>query len=261
MKTTSDIKGKKVLLVGSTGILGKTHAKILADLGCDLVIADRPESNVSEFAKELDVQGLTMDVLSENSVSEGVASAVNSLGGLDGVVFNAAVTGESLVKFDNPFPDFDDYPLDLWNRVIDVNLTGAFLVARETGPALRKDGGGSLIMVSSIYGVVAPDHRIYEGQPFSSFPGYSASKAGIIGLSKWLATLWAMDDVRVNNVSPGGVYNNHSKEFDDAYSNRTPMGRMARPDDITGAIVYLLSDASKYFTGQNMVVDGGLSCW
>jgi NAD(P)-dependent dehydrogenase (short-subunit alcohol dehydrogenase family) len=261
LTVTSDIEGKRILLVGSTGVLGKTHAAVLAEMGCNLAIADRPETNVVAYAKELGAQGLTMDVLDETSVKEGVASAAEALGGFDGVIFNAAVTGESLVKFDNPFPDFDDYPLDLWNKVIDVNLTGAFLVARESGPLLRKDGGGSLILVSSIYGVVAPDHRIYEGQPFSSFPGYSASKAGIIGLSKWLATLWAMDGVRVNNVSPGGVYNDHSKEFTSAYSNRTPMGRMAAPDDITGAIVYLLSDASKYYTGQNMVVDGGLSCW
>ena len=140
-------------------------------------------------------------------------------------------------------------------------MTGAFLVAREAGKALKNGGGGSLINVASAYGVVGPDHRIYEGQTFQSFPAYSASKSGIIGLTRWLATWWGKDNVRVNCVSPGGVYNNHNERFTAAYGNRTPMGRMADREEITGALIYLLSDSSRYCTGQNFIIDGGFTAW
>ena len=137
----------------------------------------------------------------------------------DGAIYNAAVTSEALLNSGNRFPTFEDYPLNLWQKAIDINLTGAFLFAREIGKQFKLGKAGSLINISSIYGVVGPDHRIYEGQTFSSFPAYSASKAGIIGLSKWLATWWAKDNIRVNCVTPGGVYNNHNDTFTNAYGN------------------------------------------
>jgi NAD(P)-dependent dehydrogenase (short-subunit alcohol dehydrogenase family) len=118
-----------------------------------------------------------------------------------------------------------------------------------------------MVNVSSIYGLVGPDHRIYEEQAFKSFAAYSASKAGVIGLTRWLATWWGPHAIRVNCVVPGGVYNNHNEEFSKAYANRTPMGRMAKRSELVGIMVYLLSDASSYCTGQNFVIDGGLTAW
>jgi NAD(P)-dependent dehydrogenase (short-subunit alcohol dehydrogenase family) len=255
------IRDKRIFLVGATGVLGREYATAFAAQGSRLVLADRSGSNVLALAKELGVIGMEMDVADETAVIAGVAAAVEALGGLDGVVNNAAATGEGLMAAGDAFAPFEDYPLAVWQSTLDVNLTGTFLVAREAGRILKQGGGGSLVNVSSIYGLVGPDHRIYEGQPFRSFPGYSASKAGVIGLTRWLATWWGKDGVRVNCVTPGGVFNGHDERFTAAYSNRTPMGRMAERGELVGIMLYLLSDASSYCTGQNFIVDGGLTAW
>jgi NAD(P)-dependent dehydrogenase (short-subunit alcohol dehydrogenase family) len=261
MSLNTDIKGKRVLLLGACGVLGRAHARIFVEHEARLIIADRPGSTVLEDAKALGILGLEIDVSDEAAMVDGIARAAERFGGLDAAIFNAAITSEGLAGGGNPFPTFEDYPLTLWQKSIDTNLTGAFLFAREAGKVLKDGKGGCLINVASIYGVVGPDHRIYEGQPFRSFPAYSASKAGIIGLTRWLATWWAQDGIRVNCVSPGGVYNGHDKRFVRAYSNRTPMGRMAESEEITGILIYLLSDSSRYCTGQNFIIDGGLTSW
>jgi NAD(P)-dependent dehydrogenase (short-subunit alcohol dehydrogenase family) len=258
---TVDISGKRILLVGGTGVLGRGYARAFAEQGARLAIADRPQSDVLDYAKELDAIGIALDIADEASVVAGVARAVEALGGLDGTVSNAAATGEGLLAAGEAFAPFEDYPLAVWQKTLDVNLTGTFLVAREAGRAMKAGGGGSLVNVASIYGVVGPDHRIYEGQPFKSFPGYSASKAGVIGLTRWLATWWGRDGVRVNCVTPGGVFNNHDDAFVAAYGRRTPMGRMANREELVGVMLFLLSDASSYCTGQNFIVDGGFTAW
>lgn len=261
MSLSTDIGQKRVLLLGACGVLGRTHARILVEHGAQLLIADRPGSSVLKDAKALGIPGIEIDVTEEAAVIEGVARAAGALGGLDGAIFNAAITSEGLAGGNEPFPAFENYPLALWQKAIDVNLTGAFLFAREAGKVFKRGAGGSLINVASVYGVVGPDHRIYDGQPFQSFPAYSASKAGIIGLTRWLATWWGRDGIRVNCVSPGGVYNDHDERFTAAYGNRTPMGRMAEREEISGILVYLLSDSSRYCTGQNFIIDGGLTSW
>jgi NAD(P)-dependent dehydrogenase (short-subunit alcohol dehydrogenase family) len=261
MSLNTDIKGKRVLLLGACGVLGRAHARILVEHEARLIVADRPGSTVLDDAKALGIPGIEIDVAQEVAMVDGIARAAGQFGGLDGAIFNAAITSEGLAGGDNAFPAFEDYPLGLWQKAIDINLTGAFLFAREAGKVLKDGKGGSLINVASIYGVVGPDHRIYDGQPFRSFPAYSASKAGIIGLTRWLATWWARDGIRVNCVSPGGVYNGHDERFTTAYGNRTPMGRMAERDEITGILIYLLSDSSRYCTGQNFIIDGGLVSW
>lgn len=262
METSFNLEGKRVLLVGSTGVLGRAYAKALKDAGANMVIADHPNTEIARFAAGLDLEYVEIDVSSENDVIQGVSKAIELMGGLDGAINNAAATGEHLMAEGKAFAPLEEYPLDLWNKTIDVNLTGTFLVARECGKHMRKQNtGGSIINVSSIYGVVGPDHRIYEGQPFKSFPGYSASKAGVIGLTKWMATWWGPYGIRVNNLTPGGVFNNHDEEFAQAYSNKTPLGRMADKEDMIGMVFYLLSDLSKYCTGQNYIVDGGFTAW
>jgi 2-deoxy-D-gluconate 3-dehydrogenase len=261
MSLNTDIKGKRVLLMGACGILGRAHARILVEHEARLIIADRPGSAVLEDAKSLGIYGVEIDAADEAMMINGVTKAAKQYDGLDGAIFNAAITSEGLTAIGDPFHAFEDYPLVLWQKAIDVNLTGAFLFAREAGKVLKNGGGGSLISVASTYGVVGPDHRIYNGQSFQSFPAYSASKAGIIGLTRWLATWWGKDKIRVNCVSPGGVFNNHNERFTAAYGNRTPMGRMADKDEITGILIYLLSDSSRYCTGQNFVIDGGFTAW
>ena len=261
MSLNTNISGKRVLLLGAGGVLGGAHARILVEHEARLIVADRPGSTVLDEAKALGIPGIEIDVANETDMVDGIARAAEQFGGLDGAIFNAAITSEGLACGDNTFPAFEEYPLALWHKAIDINLTGAFLFAREAGKVLKNGKGGSLINVASIYGVVGPDHRIYDGQPFRSFPAYSASKAGIIGLTRWLSTWWAKDSIRVNSVSPGGVYNGHDERFVAAYSNRTPMGRMAEREEITGILIYLLSDSSRYCTGQNFIIDGGLTSW
>jgi NAD(P)-dependent dehydrogenase (short-subunit alcohol dehydrogenase family) len=261
MSLSNDIKGKRVLLLGACGVLGRAHTRILVEHDVQLIIADRPGSTVLEDAKSLGIYGLEIDAANEASMVEGIASASKRYNGLDGAIFNAAITSEGLEAIGNPFHAFEEYPLELWQKAIDINLTGGFLFAREAGKVLKESGGGSLISIASLYGVVGPDHRIYDGQSFQSFPAYSASKAGIIGLTRWLATWWGKDGVRVNSVSPGGVFNDHNESFTTAYGNRTPMGRMADKNEITGILIYLLSDSSRYCTGQNFIIDGGYSAW
>lgn len=257
-----NVKDKRILLVGATGILGREYSAALVKEGARLILADREESNVKELAKELSCHAVTMDIGCEDQVVEAIKKAAAIHNGFDGIVNNAAITGDVLQNMGAAFAPFEDYPLDLWQKTIDINLTGSFLVAREAGKIMKKAGnGGALVNVSSIYGIMAPDHRIYEDQSFKSFVGYSASKAGILGLTQWLATWWAADNIRVNCLVPGGVESTQNKEFVSAYSQRVPLNRMASPQDMTGMLIYLLSDASSYCTGGIYNVDGGLSAW
>lgn len=257
----TNLEGKRVLVFGAAGLLGSTQCRALAAAGARLALTDVRLEQVSELADELGAEALMCDVADEQSVVAAVKASVDVLGGLDGVLNDAAATTEGQRAAGDPPADPENYPLDAWRHAIDVNLTGAFLVARESGKALKAAGGGSLVLVSSIYGLVGPDHRIYDRQPFNTNPGYSASKAGVLGLARWMATLWGADGVRVNCVTPGGVYNDHDPGFVEAYSARAPLGRMAERDELNGIILFLLSDASSYCTGQNFIVDGGLTAW
>ncbi len=262
-----DLTDRVVVITGCTGVLGAGYCKAFALRGAKLVMADlaerEPEKRAAELALETGAQivGVNCDVGDEASVVALFAQAKAHFGAVNVVMNNAAATGEHLMKAGDVFSAFEDYPLAVWEKVMQTNLTGVFLVAREGGKALLASGGGSMINVSSIYGVVAPDHRVYDGMPFSSFPAYSASKAGVHGLTKWLATYWGEKGIRVNTLVPGGVYNGHDETFVERYSNRTPMGRMADRDDLVGMVIFLASDASRYCTGQQFIVDGGLTAW
>ncbi len=257
-----NVKDKRILLVGATGILGKQYSIALAQEGAKLIMVDRAESNIVNLAKELNCHNVIMDIGDENQIIKGIKQAAQIYDGFDGVINNAAITGDVLKNMGAAFAPFEEYPLDLWQKTIDINLTGSFLVAREAGRVMKEAGhGGCFVNVSSIYGIMAPDHRIYEGQDFKSFASYSASKAGIIGLTQWLSTWWAKDNIRVNCLVPGGVYNGQNESFIKAYSNRIPLDRMASSQDMTGMLLYLLSDSSSYCTGGIFNVDGGLSAW
>lgn len=260
MTLEHELSGKRVLLVGATGVLGSAYSKALSESNCSLCIADRPGSRVLSLGKTLGCSAVEMDVTIEESVRSGVSQAIESLEGLDAVVNNAAATSEGLRDSANIFESFENYPLDLWKYALDVNLTGSFLVARESAEELKKSKG-VLINVSSIYGLVGPDHRMYENQSFASFPAYSASKSGILGFTRWLATWWGKDGVRVNCITPGGIFNDHNEAFQTAYANKTPLGRMGNSDDLIGILFFLISDRSSYCTGQNFIVDGGFTAW
>lgn len=256
-----DLQEKRILLVGATGVLGRAYAQAIAKTGAQLAIADLSSSDILTLAASIGAYGIEMDVTDEISVQNGIEAAIAELGGLDGAISNAAATSEFIMKEGDPFAAFEEYPLTSWQKTIDINLTGSFLVAREAGRAMKTSGGGSLVLVSSIYGVVGPDHSMYKDQSFKSLPGYSASKAGVIGLTRWLATWWGDAGIRVNCLTPGGTYNDHNASFTNAYGKRTPIGRMANREELTGMMMFLLSDASNYCTGQNYIVDGGYTAW
>lgn len=261
------LTNRVVVVTGCTGVLGSGYCRALAERGAHVVMADLaqrdPVARAAELAAATGAQtlGVACDVGSESDVTALFEAAMKRFGRVDVVLNNAAATGEHLMKVGDVFAPFEDYPLAVWDQVLRTNLTGVFLVAREGGKAMLAHGGGSLINVSSIYGVVAPDHRIYEGMPFGSFPAYSAGKAGVHGLTLWLASYWGRKGIRVNTLVPGGVFNGHQEEFVRRYSDRTPMGRMADSDDLIGAVIFLASDASHYCTGQQFIVDGGLTAW
>jgi len=176
---------------------------------------------------------------------------------------NAASKGSNLDQF---FTPFENYSLQTWREVMAVNIDGLFLVAQSVGNHMKALGGGSIIQISSIYGVVAPDQRIYEGSEYNgraiNTPAvYSVSKAAVLGLTSYLSTYWADSKIRVNTLTPGGIASGQNGEFNKKYSNRVPLGRMGEAAELTGALIYLASDASSYVTGQNIIVDGGLSAW
>jgi 2-deoxy-D-gluconate 3-dehydrogenase len=159
---------------------------------------------------------------------------------------------------------FEDFPLEDWNQALGVNLTGSFLACQAVAGPMRHQGSGSIVNICSTYGLVGPDQRIYQraGEAPRYKPVYySVTKAGILGLTRYLATYFAGTNIRVNALTPGGVYNDHDDEFVRNYSARTVLGRMARKDEMNGALLFLASDASSYMTGANLVVDGGWTAW
>ena len=162
-----------------------------------------------------------------------------------------------------PLEHFSD---ETWRDVMHVNLDAMFYLARDIGTRMAKRQSGSIIQTASIYGVVAPDQRIYEGSEYMDMeintPAvYSASKAGVVGLTQYLACYWAKDGVRVNTLTPGGIESGQNDIFKEKYSNRIPMGRMGQSEELVGALIYLASNASSYVTGQNLIIDGGLTAW
>ena len=260
-----NFKDQVVVITGGCGTLGQAMAIELEKHDATVVILDRVNQNPGDVAKKIAVYnriiGYEIDITDEANVKEVFALITNKFNHVDSVINSAAATGEMIVRDGGDFPTFEDTSLESWRNVIDVNITGNFLIAREIGPIFIKQGFGILLNVSSIYGIRAPDHRIYKEQSFSSFAAYSASKAAVHGLTMWLATYWADKNIRVNTLVPGGVFNGHNELFERSYSNRTPMNRMATPNDMVGMALFLISDRADYITGQQFVFDGGLSTW
>jgi len=210
--------------------------------------------------------GKGLDITNPGSLTALRADLLKRHGAIDILVNNAAIND----MVENPtqaaeLSKFENYPLTLWKRVLDVNVTGVFLCCQVFGTGMAEKGSGSIINIASTYGVVAPDQSIYKTpdgeQPFFKSAAYPTSKGAVIMLSKFLATYWGSKGVRVNTLSPGGVENNQAPYFIENYSAKTPLGRMAAPNDYMGALIFLASDASAYLTGHNLLVDGGWTAW
>lgn len=265
------LDGQVALITGGAGLLGREFCRALAQAGASVVVADLDEQAASAVAAEIETEGLratavAVDVTSPLSVNQMVDVALQSFGRLDILVSSAAMDP----KFDVANQEkqqgnaFESYPLEAWQAALDVNLTGLFLCAQAAVQPMLAQNHGVIINICSTYGLVGPDQRIYQraGRPPQYKPVfYSVTKAGVLGLTRYLATYYAGKNIRVNALTPGGVYNNHDEIFVQNYSARTVLGRMACRDEMSGAILFLASEASAYMTGANLVVDGGWTAW
>jgi NAD(P)-dependent dehydrogenase (short-subunit alcohol dehydrogenase family) len=280
MKTIMDkfsLAGRVAIVTGGPGLLGKEFCRTLAEADATVVVADINADGVNTVATSLieagyHAMGIATDITQPASVNALVEETLLSYGHLDILVNSAALDPKfdpqalaEMTKLGTVSGSFEDYPLDSWKDALDVNLTGMFLCCQAAvKPMLAHGKKGSIINICSTYGLVAPDQRIYQrdGKQTSYKPVYySVTKAGVLGFTRYLSTYYAGTEIRVNALTPGGVYNNHDEVFLKAYSARTVMGRMANKDEMNGALLFLASDASSYMTGSNLVVDGGWTAW
>ncbi len=265
-----DLKGKTAIVTGGLGILGQRFCRGLAEFGAQVAVVDLDQGLCAAFAGQLArdcgtaTVGIACDVADPASVAAMVDRVVGQFGAIDILHNNAASKSKDLDAF---FASVEQYSLAEWKRIMAVNVDGMFLVAQAVGARMRARGkGGSIIQTASVYGLVGSDNRIYEGssylgRPINNPAVYSTSKAAVVGLTRHLAAYWGAAGIRVNALVPGGVESGQNATFQSRYSARVPLGRMARADEMVGAVIYLASDASSYVTGQCLVVDGGLTAW
>ncbi len=270
-----DLSGRVAVITGGAGMLGLKHAEAIAEMGGIPVLFDmhadackRGEAHLRKLYGG-EAHSAQVDITDKTQVQSAIGGVMSRLGRIDILINNAALT----VKggggaFQDYFAPFGEYPQELFDLALRVNLTGAFLVTQAAGHVMAEQRRGVIVNISSDVALISPDHRIYqgmtsgyEGRPFNTPIAYSMSKAALLAFTRYLATLWADKGVRVNALSPGGVYDNHEPEFVQRLANLIPMGRMASKDEYKGAILFLCSDASAFMTGANLVVDGGRTSW
>jgi NAD(P)-dependent dehydrogenase (short-subunit alcohol dehydrogenase family) len=260
------LDGKVALVTGGAGILGRQFCVGLAQAGASVAVVDLDQASADDCAHAIGPKaaGFACNVADPASVAACVAAVLARFGAIDILHNNAATKSDDVRKF---FTPFEDYALDTWRQVMSVNIDGMFLMAQAVGKHMLERGkGGTVIQTASIYGLVGPDSRIYEGSDYlggaiNTPAVYAASKAAVVGLTRWLSTHWAQQGIRVNCLVPGGVSSGQNNVFSDKYAQRVPMGRMAQADEMVPALLYLASDASSYVTGQVLAVDGGWTAW
>jgi len=274
-KPLFDLKGRVAVITGGTGLLGMQHAAAIAEAGGHVVVADLSAEAATKSAGEItdrhgvEALGVCVDITDKSQVDSMVAATVTKFGRIDILINNAAMTvmggGQRARDY---FAPFEDYPLDLWRAALEVNLTGMFLCCQAVGKIMIGKQSGVILNIASDIGNISPDHRIYKdavnphtGEPFNTPIAYATTKAGVINFTRYLATYWADKGIRVNCISPGGVYADHDPGFVQQLTSRIPLGRMARVDEYKGAVLFLVSDASSYMTGANLIVDGGRTAW
>ncbi len=266
-----DLTGKTAIVTGGAGILGRGYARTLKENGANVIILDIDKLLIEKanlyFQEDLNIKNIDIflcNVSQETEIKKVLEKILKKYKAVDILINNAATKTDNL---DNFFDAFENYKLSTWNDVMSGNLNSMFLMNKIIGKQMVDNKiKGSIVQVSSIYGLVGPDQRIYEGSIYENrkinTPAvYSVSKAAVIGFSKYLATYWGKFGIRVNSITPGGVESGQNDEFKQKYSKRVPLNRMGKSDEMENIILYLSSDASSYVTGQNFIIDGGLSCW
>jgi len=264
LRELMSLDGRVALVTGGAGHIGRVIAGGLAELGAGVAIVDIPTSGGAEVAAGLSdrwpVKAAMLDCdFEQPSEVEQVPRRVREkLGRIDVIVNCAAFVGTS--GLEGWAVPFEQQSAATWRRAMEVNLTAPFILIQAAAADLSASGKGSVINISSIYGLSGPDWRLYEGTSLGNPAAYAASKGGLIQITRWLATTMA-PRVRVNAIAPGGVFRDTPEPFLSRYVARTPLARMAREDDIKGAAAYLASDLSAYVTGQCLAVDGGWTAW
>lgn len=259
-----DLTGRTAIVTGGAGLLAAEHAIALSSQGANVVLADFNEEKCIAATQALQQQGINVvakycNVTIKESWQALVEEVINEYGAIDILINNAGFTNQS--KSANFDAGFENFPLEDWNAIMNVNLTGTFLGCQVAGKQMLKQGKGSIINFASLYGVVSPNHNIYPGTGISQPVAYSVSKHGVVGLTKYVATLWASKGIRVNAITPGGIFNGHKGLFLERFQQLNPIGRMSDKTELRGAIVYLASDASSHVVGHNLIVDGGWTAW
>lgn len=267
---TFNFSGLHLLITGGAGILGSTVCRHFAKAGASLTLVDIRGEECEDLAAELRARygihalGLGCDITDEAQVCSAVSRAVSAMGPITTLLNNAATKSSDMSEF---FAPFETFSLKTWQAVMNVNVDAMFLVSKYVGQNMIHSGTrGSVINVSSIYGVVGPDQRMYVGSEYlnrqiNTPAVYAASKAAVIGLTRYLATYWGEQGIRVNSITPGGIESGQNEIFQRRYGERVPLGRMATAEEIASGILFLASDLSSYLTGHNLIVDGGFTVW
>lgn len=258
-----DLSHKVIVLIGASGLLGRRYAEGFCQAGANVVLCDINYAECKKLKVELEdrfdvkILAVHVDITSQSSVKKMTKKIMEKFSRID-ILVNNAVFPEGRKERSIPFEKF---PMPLLNKIISVNVNGMILCCQQIGKIMKKQRSGVIINVSSIYGLVAADQRIYGNSGLNSTVAYAVTKSAILNLTRYLASYWNNTGIRVNSISLGGVESGQDSEFIKKYSHKTMLGRMAKTDEYIGSMLYLASDASAYMTGSNLIVDGGWTAW
>jgi len=275
VKKMFDMSDRNILITGGSGYLGLHFAEAVSEMGGFPILLSSDNDEINQAVeklnnKDIDCASYIVDITNSETIIDAVKDIKMKYNSIDVLINAAAFAMKNLIEGGKEFFDpFEEYKENLWQVMLDVNLTGTFLVTQAVGKIMKKQKKGSIINIASVVAMISPDHRTYKpnakynykGVSFNTPISYPVTKAGLLAFTKYLATYWAKDGIRVNSISPSGVYRGHDKKFVEQLAYRIPLGRMAFPEELKGGIVFLASDASSYITGENLVIDGGYSIW
>ena len=265
-----DLEDRNIVITGASGLLGSQYANTLSAAGANIILLDidvvKNEKLKSTLVKKYKnkISAYTLDISNQTEVNKISKKVIKDFKKIDGLINNAAYTSKGAKeKLDNAFGSFENFPIDIWQKSLDINLSGVFFCSQAFGKIMAKQGNGLIVNIASTYGLVGADQRIYGKSGLNLPISYAATKGAIVNFTRYLAAYWHGKNIRVNTLSPGGVMDKtyQEKSFIKKYSEKTILGRMANKDEYNGAMLFLISDASSYMTGANLVVDGGWTSW